>query len=327
MANRYELERMNLTYLPISVVIPTRNRVKSLAQTLECLVKQSCFPTEVLVVDSSTNNKTIDLIENWSKDWPEKCRLEHLTAKVAGAAPQRNQGVESSTQKYTMFLDDDIYFKENCLNEIWMAMNSGTDVVGVTPIYEGESYQAPGKFGSRVMAFLNGKTLQSYAGRAIGPGFTRLPDASDDLDQFVQIDWMGSGCALYRTEDLPSPPFPSVFKGASLFEDLCLSLTVGRLGRILNARMARAIHANEGGDHKRNRFKLAKMELINRYYIMRIVLRQRGLVAHFKFFVMMMYMTLGAFWHPFKWDKLFLQLAGMATGVLTLPFLDWNTSK
>lgn len=299
----------------MATVIATKDRPGSLKQTLEHLLKQSVLPESILIVDSSTDEQSrLVALELESSATARNVRLDWVAAKTKGAAPQRNQGALETDSPFLMFLDDDIFFEPLAMERIWDAAQSAVDVVGVTPTYLGDGYSPPGKFGRRFMAFLNSGQLESYAGRVLGPGFTRLPDASDASGDVVEIDWMGTGCALYRRSVLPSPPFPGLFHGASLCEDLCLSLLAGRVGRLVNARTAVVVHAHEGGDHKHGRFRLAKMELINRYYVMYRVLRRTSFMDHVRFFAMMGYMAVGAFGHPKNWLQLCLHMAGLFAG-------------
>ncbi len=303
--------------IPVSVVIPTAGRIVALRQTLATLRSQTVLPFEVIIIDGTATIESNEFIRSFVAEL-EFPSIRVFSAETRGAAPQRNQGIKLTSTANVLLLDDDILLDKDCLVTMWRALMLRPAAQGVTPIYVGDSYSPPGFFGRIIMSILNGHRLSSYAGRVLGPGFTCVPDDSVDLPEVVEIDWMGAGCALYRRDMLPDPPFPSVFQGASLFEDLCLSLTVAKKGSLLNARLARAIHAHEGGDHKKGRFRLAKMELVNRYYIMSRVLERRSVLDHLKFYLMMVYMTSGAFWSPTKWIELPSHLLGQLAGVLSL---------
>ena len=319
--NAYKKCQNNKSPIPVTAVIPTRDRVRALEATLSALMCQQEIPSDVIVVDSSTNSGTLGLIAALSKVWPSCSRIIHVKANVPGAAPQRNQGVALALTPYVLLLDDDILLEPTALMVMWQAIQYTPNVVGVTPTYVGDGYAPPRRLGRWMMAFLNSGQLESYAGRVIGPGFTLVPADDSFLPEFVDIDWMGSGCALYPVELLPKPPFPERFQDASLFEDLCLSLTVSSSGKLVNARLARAIHADEGGEHKKGRLRLAKMELVNRYYIMRCVLKQGSVADHFRFLVMIGYMTTGAFKSPRKWLQLPAHLLGLLAGAISIC---WN---
>lgn len=86
------------------------------------------------------------------------------------------------------------------------------------------------------------------------------------------MDWLNTGCVVYRRSALPDTPFDSVFTGYSLMEDLTLSLRVGRRWRLANARTARVFHDSQPGDHKDDVCTVAAMELVNRHYVMTAVM-------------------------------------------------------
>jgi hypothetical protein len=90
------------------------------------------------------------------------------------------------------------------------------------------------------------------------------------------MEWLNTTCTLYRRAALPQPPFLAHFTGYSLMEDVALSLTVGKNWRLANARTARIFHDSQSAQYKKNKAALAKMELINRHYVMTEVLGRRN---------------------------------------------------
>jgi len=93
--------------LDLTVIIPTKNRAAKLAATLECLCRQTLGTQsfEVVVVDNGSSDHTGDVLSQFGKRflvW--KCVHE----SAPGAAAARNRGVEASSGKFLLFLDDDI---------------------------------------------------------------------------------------------------------------------------------------------------------------------------------------------------------------------------
>ncbi len=88
----------------VSIVIPTRNRPKQLAEAVESAWAQTCPPHEVIVVvDGPETGAAVSLR-------PET-RVIRLPASVGGAEA-RNIGVRAATGKWVAFLDDD---------DLWLA--------------------------------------------------------------------------------------------------------------------------------------------------------------------------------------------------------------
>jgi hypothetical protein len=92
------------------------------------------------------------------------------------------------------------------------------------------------------------------------------------LPEVVPVEWLNTTCALYRKTALPAPPFPEHFVGYSFMEDVALSLAVGKEWKLANARTARIFHDSQPAEYKNNQAAMARMELINRHFIMARIL-------------------------------------------------------
>lgn len=196
-------------------------------------------------------------------------------AKQLGAAVQRNQGVAIATHKVIWFHDDDILFDEECVARLWAGLQSAPELGGVNAMIVNQQYAPPGRITAAMLGLLNRSKCKNYPGRVIGPGINLLPADRPELPDVVPVEWLNTTCTMYRREALPDPPFPPIFSGYSLMEDLALSLTVGKKWKLANARTARIYHDSQPGDHKKNRVDLAEMELVNRHFVMTEVLGQR----------------------------------------------------
>jgi len=260
--------------LPISAVVPTMNRAAVLQRALESLSAQSALPAEVIVVDASEGEDTRQLCEALNKGGVFCLRWIH--ASLSGAAAQRNQGVAAASHQVIWFFDDDIIFEPECVSRLWLALLSDSRLGGVNAMIVNQRYHAPGTVTGIVFHLLHGRKERSYAGKVIGPAVNLLPEDRDELPEVVHVEWLNTTCTLYRREALPNPPFTSQFTGYSLMEDLALSLVVGRSWKLANARSAKIYHDSQRADYKDDANTLAKMELINRHYVMTHVLGRRA---------------------------------------------------
>jgi glycosyltransferase involved in cell wall biosynthesis len=265
---------MSTRLLPMTVIIPTRNRATALRRTLESLGAQSPQPAELIIVDASEDSSTRAMCAeavpglHSAFSW---CR-----ADVPGAATQRNQGVRASSQSVMGFMDDDILLEPLCVARLWSALESDPHLGGVNAMITNQRYQTPGRISRFVFRLMAGRAERSYAGRVLGPAVNLLPEDGDHLPEIVPVEWLNTTCTLYRREALPDPPFPDHFTGYSLMEDLTLSLTVGKRWKLANARTARIYHDSQPGTHKSDPALLAEMQLINRHFVMtRILGRDR----------------------------------------------------
>ena len=261
--------------LPVSAVVPTRNRLAALRKTLMSLKTQFVVPAELIVVDASDDFRTRDMLARFGEHVGPNCTVKWLAADLRGAAAQRNQGVSAATQSAIWFFDDDILFEPECISRLWTAFLSSPDIGGASAMITNQRYQNPGVVSRLVFRALDGGH-ENYAGKVIGPAIHFLPEDSEDLPEVVPVEWLNTTCTLYHREALPDPPFAIHFTGYSLMEDLALSLTVGKRWKLINARTARIFHDSQPGSHKSDPVEIARMALINRHYVARQVLGQRG---------------------------------------------------
>jgi len=267
--------------LPLSIIIPTRNRTTVLRRTLESLAAQSAQPPELVVVDASEDESTRHLCNDRSIPGLVS-DVRWVRADRAGAACQRNQGVRACSQAVIGFIDDDIVFEPRCIAILWSALQSDARLGGVNATITNQRYQAPGLVSRTMFRLMAGYPESSYAGRVLGPAVNLLPEDREDLPEVVPVQWLNLGCTLYRREALPDPPFPAQFKGYSLMEDVTLSLMVGKWWKLANARTARVYHDSQPGSHKSDPAALAEMLLLNRHYVMTKVLGRTGFVHYAK---------------------------------------------
>lgn len=266
--------------LPISAIIPTRLRAGALGRTLESLAAQERQPAEIVVVDASEDDATREVCRIAAGRL--EGRLKWLRSRTAGAATQRNVGVKRSGKPFVLFVDDDVFFEEDCLGRLFDALQQNRELGGVNSTIINQQYSPPGRFSRVVYGLLDGHGNDSHAGRVIGPAVNFLPEDRDGLPAVVPVEWLNTTCTLYRREALPSPPFPRIFRGYSMCEDLTLSLIVGRKWSLANVREARIYHDSQPGSHKADAREMAAMELLNRHFVMTRVLGRRGWADYLK---------------------------------------------
>jgi len=256
--------------IPVSAVVPTRDRSEVLGLMLNSLAQQSHQPIEMIVVDASSSTSTEAICQQAVPGL--QTRILHEKAISAGAAIQRNQALPHCSQDAILFLDDDIVFQPGCIARLWEALQSDAQIGGANAMIVNQRYQPPGRVSRTLFRILDGKDRPSYAGTCIGPALNLLPEDDERLPEVVFVDWLNTTCTMYRRRALPIPPFDSHFTGYSLMEDLALSLIVGRKWKLANARTAKIFHDSRTGEHKANRYTVARMELINRHFIMTRIL-------------------------------------------------------
>lgn len=267
---------MTSATFPGTGIIPTRNRTRSLERTLASLAEQSLQPARIVIVDASDDVSTEELCreivrrdDRWSGAVFE---LLWRPARTRGAAAQRNQAMPDIVGEAVLFMDDDVLFEPECIARLWTAYRSDPGIGAASVLVTNEAYAAPGLAWRLLLRWLAGRKLESYAGRCVGPAAIQMPADDPSLPEIVPIDWMPTGCALFRREALPAPLFDPFFEGYSYMEDTALSLRVGKTWKLVNARTARLYHDSQPGEHKSDMTALSRMEMINRHHVMTTLL-------------------------------------------------------
>ena len=107
----------------ISIVIPSYNQEKYLAETIESALKQS-VPEIILVDDGSTDN-SLAIARGYEG------RIKIISQVNKGLSSARNTGIMNATQKYILPLDADDILLPNCCEKIteFIIKNNYPDVV------------------------------------------------------------------------------------------------------------------------------------------------------------------------------------------------------
>lgn len=263
-----------MTSIPVSVVIPTRDRPTALRRTIESLLASTAVPREFVIVDATEGTATADAVRSLFADRADAPRLIVQVATRVGAAAQRNQAMALATQEHVLFCDDDIVCEPDCIERLWRALQADSAIGGANATIVNQSYVRPGLALRLVLTVLGARERNSYAGRVVGPAIHFLPRDSG-AGEPVPVEWLNTTCTLYRRAVLPDPPFDAFFTGYSLREDLALSLRVAAKARLVNVPAARIVHDSQPGAHKADVAALARMDVVNRHYVMTEVMNKR----------------------------------------------------
>jgi glycosyltransferase involved in cell wall biosynthesis len=267
-------------WIPVSAVVPTANRSAVLQRTLLSLFEQSHLPSQIIVVDASSDESTIGIIKSLPLQLAQ-C-VVCMKAVTKGAAAQRMAGVGEARESTIFFLDDDLLFEPGCVERLWRGFDFAPNVGAVNAMITNQKYTPPGRLTRFMYRLMSGEKQPTFAGRVIGPAWNLLPEDRDDLPEYVQCDWLNTTCTMYRKSALPDPVFDPFFSGYSLMEDVSLSIVIGRKYLLLNARTARIFHDSQPGAHKDNLTALSAMELVNRHFIMTRVMGRRSASDYLK---------------------------------------------
>ncbi|MFK3977021.1 glycosyltransferase family 2 protein [Shewanella vesiculosa] len=98
----------------VSIIMPSYNAEKTIAQSIESVLQQSYTKWELLITDDKSSDNTINIINEYvAKD----TRIQLFkNEKNLGAGGSRNRSIKESNGKYIAFLDSDDLWLDNKLS-------------------------------------------------------------------------------------------------------------------------------------------------------------------------------------------------------------------
>lgn len=88
----------------VSVIIPTYNRGRWIADAVQSVLNQTCANFELIVVDDGSTDDTSGILENFSD------KITIIRTQNRGVSSARNTGIHSSRGELLAFLDSDDYW-------------------------------------------------------------------------------------------------------------------------------------------------------------------------------------------------------------------------
>jgi glycosyltransferase involved in cell wall biosynthesis len=85
----------------VSVIIPVHNSAKFIAETLDCVLRQTAPPAEVIIVNDGSTDNSVSVIQEFG----ESVRL--ITTEHGGVCAARNLGASISKENWLAFCDHD----------------------------------------------------------------------------------------------------------------------------------------------------------------------------------------------------------------------------
>lgn len=123
---------MSQELLPISIVVPTFNRVAKLVRLLKSLDKLNPIASEVIIVDDNSTDGTRRILKKWQsirRDYGKKIVLKDCRR---GPAHSRNLGIQESIHDLIAFTDDDVVVDEKWIKYLYSKIaNSIEKLAGV----------------------------------------------------------------------------------------------------------------------------------------------------------------------------------------------------
>lgn len=178
--------------LPVSLVIPTRDRPELLRDTLDGVLRGECLPAQLVIADQS-KHPVDDLPSN------TLVRIHHLRLDSVGLSRARNAGIAVADQPIVAFLDDDIVPETGWLRAIHDSLVDGGErsvVTGRVVAVDGHDGIVPSCSPWSEAAEFEGRQFAD----PLAPGNMAIRrTAFDELGTFDEL--LGAGTRFPSSED------------------------------------------------------------------------------------------------------------------------------
>lgn len=102
----------------VSIIIPTLNEAAVLERTLRCLSLLSPSPWEIWIVDGGSQDQTIQIANQVTKDLATTARVAVITTEQAGRSIQMNRGAAAATGDILCFIHADTLVPDDLVTVI-----------------------------------------------------------------------------------------------------------------------------------------------------------------------------------------------------------------
>jgi len=108
----------------VSVVLLTKNSALTIQKSIESVFEQTRKPDEVVVVDGSSSDGTLEIVKNYP--------VKLVSEPGLGFGYARNLGVKNASGDIVFFIDSDCYAEPDWIEKALPHFHSNPEIVGVT---------------------------------------------------------------------------------------------------------------------------------------------------------------------------------------------------
>jgi len=308
--------------LKISVVIPTKNRIKDLKECVESLINQTQPIDELIVVDGSTDNETKEYIEEIKRRVSFKCI--YVRQNKGGLSTARNIGNKESNGDIIFQLEDDIVLHKDYINkivEIFLNDRNG-EIGGVAGVNEKESENKIDKLYnllSTVFGIVFLRTSPKGGDVTIAGHHSKLP-----TNKVSDVKWLFNGA--FRKEVVKQFKYDERLEAISPFayyEDFDYSYRVSTKYKLVIVPAAKYIHrSSQTGHYHLGTFRTNSVKIQNHYYLVEKYNFSKIAFWWSTFGLLLAHMILLTI-QPCK--KNYFALKGIIDGMINIMSYKWRT--
>lgn len=242
------------------IVIPTRNRIKELTNTLNFLKNNKFFFKKIIIVDSSnfdTKKKIKEKISNYDLN------IE-LVSSQPSTCLQRNIGFNFiENEEHIMFLDDDNIFYPDALYKMQSFLKTNKIIVGVA---FNQIYKYNHNFLDKLKKNYIFDKIGLYSSKNGGFAKSGWQSKFINFNKDTIVEWLPTRAVIYKTSAIKDLRFDIKLGVYGYLEDLDFSLELKKKGKLMVCSKAKYTH-----DQSINRpgLEFGKKEVKNRFYIIK----------------------------------------------------------
>jgi len=215
--------------LPLSIVIPTKDRERLLFKSLKFLNKNFFFFNEVIIVDSSIKKLNKKILYKFYK----KLNIQYYTSKPSTSV-QRNLGLRNvrKKNKFVMFLDDDIKFNNDAFKKMYSFINKMSDnIAGV-----GFNSITPARYEKKLIERIKNSSFFSRLGLYHSrPGVVTTSGWQTkilNIKKDIKVEWLPTQACIYKKNKIRSLKFSNQLGTYAYLEDLLFSHQISKRGQL-----------------------------------------------------------------------------------------------
>ena len=283
-----------------TLIVCTYMRPIPLLSLLNSVKSQTIYPTEILIVDGSTNNETEAILEN---NKFQNLQYFKVPNEHRGLTKQRNYGIArvGDVTDVICFLDDDTILEPTYFEEILNAFHSDNEIVGVAGVAINEirwiKKEPNKKYGKYQFYDFEGYVYPEGARNLlIGMSFSFRKVVFDNIK------------------------FSHYFEGYGLYEDADFSIRVQKFGKNVITTKAKLLHYHYPSGRP-NQYEYGKMVVRNGWYVWRVKYPNPSLKAKFKWNAIVLLLAFIRFSNIFtnnKRKEAFTEFIGRMVGWFSL---------
>lgn len=283
-------------------------RAKPLLTLLNSVNIQTLYPNEILVVDSSTNTETEEIL---NQNFFENLLYFKVGSEYRGLTKQRNFGINNvaSASEIVCFLDDDTVLEKDYFEKLLDSYNLFPEAFGVGGYiinensweFVGENYIPKirefcfdgwkRKDGSR---FVIRKKLSLDSNKKPGllPEFSHGRSLSflPPSNSIYEVEQLMGGVSSFRKTVFENYKFSTYFEGYGLYEDSEFTLRLSNSGKLYCNTSAKLSHYHDSSGRP-NQYDYGKMVVRNGWYVWRIKYPKPSFKARVKWNLIVILLT------------------------------------